>query len=87
MLEIRLTVCRFKGEWGALHSDRSARAEFYSKHAHPPMSYMYIFAINFFLNPLPSISCLHNFEGSKNFLTVGERNNHEDSKRRNESSL
>ena len=69
LFEILIVVYHFKEEmeYYMYHYSWRVRAEFYSKHAHSPMSYMYIFVINFF-NPLPYISCLQNFEGSNNFV-------------------
>lgn len=81
ILETQLMVCYFKREIeNSIYSyNWRVRAEFYSKHVHSPMSYIYIFVINFLFNPLPYISCLHNFEGSNNF-PWGEKS-HEDPKR------
>lgn len=50
ILETQFMVCHFKEEmeYPMYSYSWRVRADFYSKHAHSPMSYMYIFVKNYF---------------------------------------
>ena len=75
-------VCHFKEEmeYSTYSYSWRVRAEFYSKHTHSPMSYMYIFVIKVFFILCHTFLVCITLKTAITF-TMREGGNHEDSKR------